>query len=315
MTAALKTPPLVFPQTDLERIRDYKPQDIDAEKVRLQKATREFEAFFLHYMLKNMRRTIPKDPLTDEAGLDGSLGKDIFTDLFDMEVARRITRSDGRSIAAMLYKSVESRLDMKSSPSEPEQLLKPIIEPGLRKIEIDRDVPLLPTEQNRFIEQPRPAVSLPVVVPRAGIVDPILTRYGRYIDEAAEETKLDSALIASVIKVESNGNPNAVSSAGAKGLMQLGDSTAKELGVEDPFDPVANIRAGSRYLRRLLDRFGDLRLALAAYNAGPGLVEKYDGVPPYRETRAYVTRVCSFFKEAVASSNRSTPKVGRDVSR
>jgi soluble lytic murein transglycosylase-like protein len=118
-----------------------------------------------------------------------------------------------------------------------------------------------------------------------------MQRYGRMIDRAASEHNLDSALIAAVIQTESSGDPRAVSKAGAKGLMQLRDGTAREMGVKNSLDPEANIRGGSRYLRRMLDRFGDLSLALAAYNAGPGTVERHGGVPPFKETRDYIVRV------------------------
>ena len=102
-------------------------------------------------------------------------------------------------------------------------------------------------------------------------------------------------MIHAVIKAESNGDPTAVSSAGARGLIQLGDSTLQDYGVTHAFDPRENILTGSRYLRRLLDRFGDLRLALAAYNAGPQNVERHHGIPPFEETRAYVNRVMDEF--------------------
>ena len=131
-----------------------------------------------------------------------------------------------------------------------------------------------------------------------GQYDPILSRFGKIIDEAAGETRLDSALIASVIRAESAGDPKAVSKAGAKGLMPLIDTTAADLGVTDVYDPTENIRAGSRYLRRMLDRFGDLKLALAAYNAGPGNVDKYGGIPPFKETQAYVDRVMTHAQKA-----------------
>lgn len=108
------------------------------------------------------------------------------------------------------------------------------------------------------------------------------------IEAAARETGLDPALLAAVASVESGFNPKAVSPKGAMGVMQLIPTTARSLGVSDPFDPAQNIRAGARYLRSLLDRFGDLELALAAYNAGPNAVEAYGGVPPYPETLSYV---------------------------
>lgn len=112
------------------------------------------------------------------------------------------------------------------------------------------------------------------------------------IEAAASKYNLPSKLIASVIRAESNFRADAVSPAGAQGLMQLMPATARELGVTDPFDVQQNIDGGARYLRQMLDRFGgDLEVALAAYNAGPGTVQKYDGEVPYRETRNYVRRV------------------------
>ena len=112
------------------------------------------------------------------------------------------------------------------------------------------------------------------------------------IKSAARRYHLPEKLIASVIQAESNFQVDAVSPAGAQGLMQLMPATAKELGVDDPFDVRQNIDGGAGYLRRMLDRFGgDVRLALAAYNAGPGTVEKYKGNVPYRETQNYIDRV------------------------
>jgi len=108
---------------------------------------------------------------------------------------------------------------------------------------------------------------------------------------ASEATGLPIALIDAVIRTESGYRPNAVSRTGAKGLMQLMPGTARQMGVHDPFDPGQNILGGARYLRRMYDRFGSLRLAIAAYNAGPGNVKKHGGVPPFRETRRYVKAV------------------------
>jgi soluble lytic murein transglycosylase-like protein len=120
----------------------------------------------------------------------------------------------------------------------------------------------------------------------------------KMVDDAAKANHIDPLLIHSVIQVESNYNPFAVSSAGARGLMQLMPETARRLGVTDSFDPRQNIEAGVKYLKQLKDQYQDDKLALAAYNAGPGSVQKYKAVPPYPETRDYVQRVGERYVEA-----------------
>lgn len=112
------------------------------------------------------------------------------------------------------------------------------------------------------------------------------------IQSAASKYSLDPALLRAVIMQESAGNPAAVSPAGAQGLMQLMPGTAASLGVSDPFDPTQNVDAGARYLRQLLDQYGgDTTLALAAYNAGPGRVAQYGGVPPFPATQNYISAI------------------------
>ena len=116
--------------------------------------------------------------------------------------------------------------------------------------------------------------------------------YGELIDQAAQETGIDGLLLAAVVQAESSFDPGVISSRGALGLMQLMPETAAQYGTREPLDPGHNLRAGSRYLHHLIGRYqGDLELALAAYNAGPGNVRRYGGVPPFRETSRYVDKV------------------------
>jgi hypothetical protein len=116
------------------------------------------------------------------------------------------------------------------------------------------------------------------------------------IYHAGEKAGVDPRFIHAVIKQESRYNPKAVSPVGAQGLMQMMPATAKRFGLKDPFDPAANVEAGTRYLKFLLKRFnGDVSLALAGYNAGEGSVDKYQGVPPYGETQNYVKKISATY--------------------
>jgi len=125
--------------------------------------------------------------------------------------------------------------------------------------------------------------------PRRSDFDPLII-------EMARAHAVPPALVKAVIAAESAFNPGAVSRAGAQGLMQLMPATADQLGVLDPFSAAQNVRGGTSYLRKMMDRYGDLPKALAAYNAGPSAVDRYGGIPPYRETQAYVERVLTYYR-------------------
>jgi len=158
----------------------------------------------------------------------------------------------------------------------------------IEKIEPD-EVPYIDPDAPKLVETPTtPAVSEQD--------DPSLdeTPYGEIIASASEAYGVNPMLVRALIQVESKFRPTARSRKGAMGLMQLMPSTAREYNVRNPFEPKANIEAGIKHLKTLIDRFGSsIELGLAAYNAGPGAREKFNGVPPYRETRNYVSRILS----------------------
>jgi Rod binding domain-containing protein len=227
-------------------------------KSRLQKATTEFESIFVSYLLKGLRGSESKEGLFGE-----NFGGDMMGSMFDAEVARHISRGSHFGIGEMLYKKITG--ERYPVPSQRIQQLAPTPAPAV-------------TTGTTFMER--------------------LKDYDTFIERAAEDHAVDANLIRAVIAGESGGRANAHSSKNAKGLMQLIDSTAADMGVKRVWDPQENISGGAKYLKQLSDRFqGDLTLTLASYNAGPGAVEKYGGVPPFKETREYVKRVAGYLEQ------------------
>jgi soluble lytic murein transglycosylase-like protein len=174
---------------------------------------------------------------------------------------------------------------------------------------------LIPATQIVSVEalpDPPKAVVTPVVLAASA---PATADVHELLAKAGAQHHVDVDLLASVIKAESGGNSHAVSRTGAQGLMQLMPGTARDMGVNDAFKPEQNIAGGTSYLDALLTKYkNDLSLALAAYNAGPAAVDKYHGVPPYRETRAYVARVENeFIRRKRAAAQTTTRAVATAV--
>ena len=237
----------------------------ETQDAKLKKACKDFEAIFITHLLKTMRTSSE-----EESGLWGKgMGNNLFRDLFDTELGREMSDGGGIGLADLLYQSMA------------------------RYAHFDHP------ETSRIPENVSPAA----LGSEASVFQRI-DAFREPIVEASREYGVDPVLVYSVIRRESSGNPQTVSSKGAKGLMQLMDGTARELGVSNSFDPKQNISGGTRYLRQMLDRFdGDMRLALAAYNAGPGAVERYGGIPPYKETINYVQRVMDTYSKYKVALN------------
>lgn len=166
-----------------------------------------------------------------------------------------------------------------------------------RQLGITLDVPVIRSQRTESVQGAAVAPASEGAASRGGD-GTARPSFDSLIREAASREGIDSGLLRAVAAAESNLNPQAVSPAGAKGIMQLMDGTARSLGVTDPFDPAQNIAGGAKYLKQMLTRYGgDVTRALAAYNAGPGAVDRHDGVPPYNETQVYVQRVLGLWNK------------------
>jgi soluble lytic murein transglycosylase-like protein len=174
----------------------------------------------------------------------------------------------------------------------------------------------IPTTEIDHFEAALPDPSKEISNPQMAIKVPSPIDLSQVVNQASGTYRLDPDLVNSVIRAESGFNTHALSPKGAQGLMQLMPQTASQLGVQNAFDPQANVEAGTRYLRELLERYNfDLIKALAAYNAGPQRVEQYGGVPPYYETRAYVARIVRDFNQKKSPREIPLNPRGKKVAR
>lgn len=241
------------------------------DKKKLADASKQFESLLTSMMLKSMSQTT--------GGLfgDESFGGDFFESIFQFEIANHIAKGKGLGVADMIYKNITGESISKA---------------------LEEEVKTLPGKSAPKIEYKKPET--PVVKPTEQALNR-LSKYEEIIQEASEKHGVDKNIIKAVILAESAGKEDAISSANAKGLMQLIDETANYLGVRNVWNPKENIFGGTKYLAELLRKYdGDLKLALAGYNAGPGNVDKYNDIPPFTETQTYIKRVMGYLNHLEA---------------
>ncbi len=239
--------------------QNYSPE----QKAKLQKAALDFESIFTSMMLKSMTQTT-------EGGLFGSegYGSDIMDGIFESKLAEYMSYSSSLGIAEMIYRKMTGEeLNLEHPIKRISNFSTPL------KLDYDE---------------------LPSLSPSSSSLNRI-QKFDEIISKVANAFGLNESIIRSIILAESAGNEFALSKAKAKGLMQLMDNTAQDMGVSNVWNPEQNIFGGTKYFAQLLRQYnGDLKLALAAYNAGPANVDKYNDIPPFEETKNYVARVLGY---------------------
>ncbi len=252
----------------------------EAEKTQYAKAARGFESMFVSMMMKQMKESMLDDDHKED-GENMSFGADTLGSYADMQFSDFVARSGkGMGLAEMIYKKMTGG-------------------DSLPTISIQLPTDIRPSAKEEGSPVQVTAVTHSQIIPKTNSGDTFsarvqdrLSEYEPIIAQASKQFNVPPHIIKAVITAESAGKSSAVSKVGAKGLMQLMDGTAGDLGVKNSFDPEDNIRGGTKYLRKMLDEFdGNVDLALAAYNAGPGNVRKHGGIPPFQETQAYVRKV------------------------
>ena len=201
----------------------------------------------------------------------------------------RITLTTGASFDCIRHEPVDGRIRLYLEPTTPGET------PGYTDV-APAAIALVETVPDPPPPAAIPAKTLATKLAAVAAAEPSVAELRQLLSTAGAAHNIDAELLASVVHAESNGHAHAISRTGAEGLMQLMPSTASAVGVTDAFVAAENVEGGTRYLDAMLIRYHDnIALALAAYNAGPGAVDKYHGVPPYRETRAYVSRIIREF--------------------
>lgn len=265
----------------------------------LEKAAKEFEAVFMNTLMKAMRKTVPDNKMLNSSG-----PTKFYQQMYDAEMANALaTGHSGLGISDMIVRQFETNLQAKSTGEMVEMKFQPKHPPmGPPSTEHINRYRTMAPEVNKMVEMAR-LESLAEGMGQA--YQDTLANYKDEISQATEATGVDPALILAVVVQESGGRSDALSPKGAQGLMQLMPKTAEYLGVEDSLDPAENIMGGARYLSKMMDRYdGRLDLGLAAYNAGPGNVDKAGKqIPNFRETKNYVGKVLENYNKLGGGMN------------
>ncbi len=246
----------------------------------LKQVAKQFESLFYGQLIRSMRETVPDNGFWGQGG-----GTKIYRQLHDQALADRMAESGNLGISEMIVRQLHGSVD-RAGAVEPTPMVGPPA-PLAAGAEAYRRQGAVGERIAEMVRLRHQANAM------GGAAADTLDRFQRELTRAVDETDLDPALLLAVTLRESGGDPDAVSVKGARGLMQLMPATAREVGVDDPSDPAQNLQGGARYLARMLRRYdGDVDLALAAYNAGPGSVDRAGRqVPDYPETQRYVEAV------------------------
>jgi Rod binding domain-containing protein len=229
----------------------------------------------------------------------------MMSQMFDSELAKQMTKNRSMGIAEMVYRKLTGEA-LEQQPVATQALhesdahkktihAKQQEKKAIESVKTDR------TEKSNhtssILDTVAPQKRATSGMKTSATLDERLGKLQSIIDDAAQEHGVDSTLVKAVIASESAGNNTAQSPQHAKGIMQLIDSTATAMGVQNVWNPEQNIHGGVKYLKQMLDKFnGNVTLALASYNAGPGAVERHGGVPPFKETHAYINRVMKYWQ-------------------
>ncbi len=245
---------------------------IDSKNKKLKETCQDFEAILVGYMFKSMRGAS-----NTEGVIKKNMGEEIFTEMLDGEYSKMASKSNTLGLSDILYKQLSAKT------GQHQDLNKAIS--NYKDSELRSKISVKNFQAENIISNNTNNINLVKQV----------SKYNSIINVAARDFGVSPHIIRGVIAQESGGNKTAISNTGAKGLMQLMDSTSKELGVKNVFDPKQNIRAGTKYLKMMLEKFnGNITNALASYNAGASNVEKYGGIPPFKETQNYVKKVMNY---------------------